>query len=175
MTFIGSEVPTPFGLLSVISQETSLTHKSPVQSVIRAAAFTELLPLIARLYRADHQADVTRGKQPQQIVDTITAWGETGYDAFDQLLIEQSGGPFFQACWTALRTIPAGQVVSYAQLAERAGRPQAMRAAGTACATNLVAPFIPCHRVIKSDGTIGNYGYGIALKQRLLAHEGVEF
>jgi len=85
---------------------------------------------------------------------------------------EQDGGPFFQDVWRAMRDIPAGTTISYAQLAARAGRPRAIRAAGTACASNLLAPFVPCHRVLRSDGAIGGYAYGLAVKDALLAHEG---
>ena len=71
-----------------------------------------------------------------------------------------------------MRKIPAGKTWSYADLAERAGSPSAVRAAGTACAKNLIAPIIPCHRVIKSGGALGNYGYGLKIKEYLLRHEG---
>jgi methylated-DNA-[protein]-cysteine S-methyltransferase len=86
--------------------------------------------------------------------------------------VQQPGAVFMQASWNALRDVMAGTTVSYAQLAAMAGRPAAVRAAGTACATNLVAPFVPCHRVIRSDGSLGNYGFGVTLKRTLLGHEG---
>jgi methylated-DNA-[protein]-cysteine S-methyltransferase len=62
--------------------------------------------------------------------------------------------------------------MSYAQLAEQAGSPAAVRAAGSACGRNVIAPLIPCHRIIRSDGTLGNYGYGAEKKSWLLRHEG---
>jgi len=71
-----------------------------------------------------------------------------------------------------MRQIPPGQTWSYAELAAKAGRPDASRAAGSACARNLVAPFVPCHRVVRSDGTLGGYYYGLPVKEWLLAHEG---
>jgi methylated-DNA-[protein]-cysteine S-methyltransferase len=80
--------------------------------------------------------------------------------------------PFFQELAGALRQVPRGEVVSYGELAALAGRPRAQRAAGTFCARNRLAIFVPCHRVVGSDG-IGSYGsLGVEYKRRLLALEG---
>jgi methylated-DNA-[protein]-cysteine S-methyltransferase len=68
--------------------------------------------------------------------------------------------------------VPYGQVVSYRQLAERAGNPKASRAVGSAMATNPLPIVVPCHRVIRTDGSIGQYGGGVPMKQALLALEG---
>lgn len=92
--------------------------------------------------------------------------------ALEEVEVSQPGGPFRQRTWLAMREIRAGSVDTYGGLAERAGSPRAYRAAGTACAMNLVAPFVPCHRIVASDG-IGAYGYGVHVKAALLAHEGV--
>lgn len=74
----------------------------------------------------------------------------------------------------SLRTVPAGAVVTYQGLAAAVGHPNSQRAIGTTMATNPVAIFVPCHRVIKSDGTIGNYGGGVENKLKLLRAEGFE-
>ena len=72
----------------------------------------------------------------------------------------------------ALRAVPRGEVVTYGDLAERAGRPRAARAAGTFCARNRLAPFVPCHRVVSAAG-LGGYGaLGVEYKRRLLELEG---
>lgn len=91
--------------------------------------------------------------------------------ALDEVEVAQPGGPFQQVVWTAMRTIGPGSIDSYGGLAARAGRPRAYRAVGTACSANLVAPFVPCHRVVSANG-IGGYGYGLAVKRALLEHEG---
>ena len=70
-----------------------------------------------------------------------------------------------------LTQVPYGQVVSYRQLAARAGNPKASRAVGSAMATNPLPIVVPCHRVIRSDGTIGQYGGGVEMKQTLLRLE----
>lgn len=74
----------------------------------------------------------------------------------------------------AMTAIPCGATSSYAELAAAAGRPRAVRAAGSACATNPVPVVVPCHRVLRSDGSLGNYGGGIAMKAELLRREGVQ-
>lgn len=71
----------------------------------------------------------------------------------------------------ALLTIPYGKTVTYAQLAERAGAPRAARAAGTACAKNLLVIVVPCHRVVRAGGAIGQYGGGAEMKRFLLQME----
>ena len=73
-----------------------------------------------------------------------------------------------------MRKIKAGAMESYADLAYRAGSPAAVRAAGSACAKNKIAVIIPCHRIIKSGGAIGAYGWGVNKKIWLLRHEGFE-
>ncbi len=70
-----------------------------------------------------------------------------------------------------LRTIPYGETESYAEVAEAAGSPRAMRAVGSACANNPVPLVIPCHRVVRSDGTLGGYGGGLEIKSALLKME----
>jgi methylated-DNA-[protein]-cysteine S-methyltransferase len=80
---------------------------------------------------------------------------------------------FYGDCARALRGVPRGEVVTYGELAALAGRPGAARAAGTFCARNRLSPFVPCHRVVASNG-IGSYGsLGIEYKRRLLALEHV--
>ena len=104
--------------------------------------------------------------------DAITAWVEGDVDAILDVPVDQPGGPFQQKAWEAMRRVPGGTTVSYADLASLAGNPRAVRAAGTACALNHVAPFVPCHRIIHTDGTISAYGFGPDLKALLLEHEG---
>ena len=86
------------------------------------------------------------------------------------------GGTDFQrSVWDALRTIPAGETLSYAALAERVGRPTAVRAVGLANGTNPIAVIVPCHRVIGSDSSLTGYGGGLDRKRWLLEHEGAAF
>lgn len=90
--------------------------------------------------------------------------------------IDESNGTEFQkTVWRALCAIPAGSVLTYTQLAEKIGRPSAVRAVANACGKNPFAPDVPCHRVLRSDGGLGGYSGagGIATKRKLLAAEGI--
>jgi methylated-DNA-[protein]-cysteine S-methyltransferase len=97
--------------------------------------------------------------------------GETA--AIDAVSVELNGTPFQKSVWTALRRIPCGTTISYAELARRIGAPAAVRAVGTANGANPVAVIVPCHRVIGADGSLTGYGGGLERKQWLLDHEGV--
>jgi AraC family transcriptional regulator of adaptative response/methylated-DNA-[protein]-cysteine methyltransferase len=88
------------------------------------------------------------------------------------LPLDVRGTAFQEAVWRELSRIPPGESVSYAVLAARAGRPNAVRAAGTACGSNQIAVLIPCHRARRGDGTPGGYAYGLERKAALLDKEG---
>jgi methylated-DNA-[protein]-cysteine S-methyltransferase len=93
-------------------------------------------------------------------------------DDFADVALDLDEG-FYGECERALRALPRGEVVTYGELAALAGRPGAARAAGTFCARNRLALFVPCHRVVASDG-IGSYGsLGLDYKRRLLALDGI--
>jgi AraC family transcriptional regulator of adaptative response/methylated-DNA-[protein]-cysteine methyltransferase len=86
--------------------------------------------------------------------------------------IDVSGTAFQRAAWNALRRIPRGRTLSYRQLAARAGRPRSIRAVANACGQNPVAVAIPCHRAVRSDGSLGGFSSGIWRKRFLLKMEG---
>ncbi|RRQ51796.1 methylated-DNA--[protein]-cysteine S-methyltransferase [Sphingorhabdus wooponensis] len=88
-----------------------------------------------------------------------------------QLPLDVGGTDFQMAVWQALQQIPAGETRNYAEIAVAVGKPDAVRAAGTANGANPVSVLIPCHRVIRSDGGLGGYAYGLDRKRRLLAWE----
>ena len=81
------------------------------------------------------------------------------------------GTPFQRRVWDALCAIPSGRTVTYAALAHRIGEPDAVRAVANACAANALALAIPCHRVVRSDGTISGYRWGVERKRAMLARE----
>ncbi len=90
------------------------------------------------------------------------------------LPLDLRGTAFQQRVWAALRTIPSGQTVSYSELAERIGLPSGARAIAGACAANPVALAVPCHRVVRNDGAISGYRWGVERKRALLAREGAK-
>jgi methylated-DNA-[protein]-cysteine S-methyltransferase len=96
--------------------------------------------------------------------------------AIDTVPVRQpTGGAFLAHAWDVLREVRPGEPVSYTELAQLAGNPAAVRAAAQACARNAVALFVPCHRVLRSDGTLGGFRYGLSVKRWLLDHERREY
>ena len=87
--------------------------------------------------------------------------------------LELQGSPFKIRVWSALREIPLGRIVTYGEIAARIGSPRAARAVGQACGSNQVVLFVPCHRVVATQGKLGGFGGGPSLKKALLLHEGV--
>jgi AraC family transcriptional regulator, regulatory protein of adaptative response / methylated-DNA-[protein]-cysteine methyltransferase len=87
------------------------------------------------------------------------------------LPLDLRGTAFQQRVWQALRQIPAGQTISYTELAKRIGLPSATRAVAQACAANPIAVAVPCHRVVRTDGSLSGYRWGVARKRELLARE----
>lgn len=92
---------------------------------------------------------------------------------FDHLdLLDLGGTDFQKSVWKALLEIPYGQTSSYKQIANLIGNPKAVRAIGTACGNNPFLIIIPCHRIVKSDGSLGGFAYGSEIKKKLLKLEG---
>lgn len=87
------------------------------------------------------------------------------------LPLDVAGTVFQQAVWRELARIPPGETLSYAALAAKAGNPKAVRAVGSACGANQVAVLIPCHRALRTDGSLGGYAYGLERKIELLKRE----
>ena len=87
------------------------------------------------------------------------------------VMLHLAGTDFQRRAWAAMRQIPYGTTISYAQQARRVGAPRATRAVGSANGANPVPIIVPCHRVIASDGSLGGYALGLAMKRRLLALE----
>ncbi|MDD2050178.1 bifunctional DNA-binding transcriptional regulator/O6-methylguanine-DNA methyltransferase Ada [Pseudomonas putida] len=87
------------------------------------------------------------------------------------LPLDLRGTAFQERVWQALRTIPAGTTASYAEIAQRIGSPKAVRAVAQACAANALAVAIPCHRVVRSDGNLSGYRWGVERKRQLLERE----
>jgi AraC family transcriptional regulator of adaptative response/methylated-DNA-[protein]-cysteine methyltransferase len=101
-----------------------------------------------------------------QVVGLVEAPG-LGVD----LPLDVRGTAFQQRVWQALREIPAGKTTTYSRLARRIGAPKSVRAVASACAANALAVAIPCHRVVRSDGGLSGYRWGVERKRALLARE----
>lgn len=119
------------------------------------------------------ESDAVRD-DPSGMADALRRYFDGDLEAIADLPVRfDRGTPFQQEVWAALRTIPLGETISYAELAEMVGRPTGYRAVGSANGQNPVGIVVPCHRVIAADGTLGGYAGGLDRKRWLLAHEGV--
>ena len=106
----------------------------------------------------------------EQLVAKVVGFVEAPARGFD-LPLDIRGTAFQQRVWQALREIPAGSTASYSDIAARIGAPKAVRAVGQACGANHIAVAIPCHRVVRTDGDLSGYRWGIERKRALLARE----
>jgi methylated-DNA-[protein]-cysteine S-methyltransferase len=160
MTLIGTTVETPFGDMSLIG-----THEC-----LHVASFTnDLDELRDRLQPSLRREPVRRGETSAAAALRDYFAGDVG--ALGAVAVSQPGGPFHARVWAEMRDVTPGTTVSYAELAARAGAPRAVRAAGSACARNAICLFVPCHRIVRSNGSLGGYYYGLDTKRRLLEHE----
>ncbi|HRK39142.1 MAG TPA: methylated-DNA--[protein]-cysteine S-methyltransferase [Burkholderiaceae bacterium] len=125
--------------------------------------------LLSRQYREELVISTTAAPAP--IVAALAAYFDGEISALDALPVHHGGTAFQQTVWQALRTIPAGQTLSYGALAQRIGHPAAVRAVGLANGANPVAIVVPCHRVIGANGQLTGYGGGLDRKRWLLDHE----
>lgn len=112
------------------------------------------------------------GSMDELVEGALAAIARPG--AASRLPIDVAGTEFQERVWSELRKIPAGETRSYAEIADAIGQPKAVRAVGSANGENHVAVLIPCHRVIRSDGSLGGYAGGLDRKRRLLQSEGAE-
>jgi methylated-DNA-[protein]-cysteine S-methyltransferase len=110
-------------------------------------------------------------RDPHGLTSALSLYFAGYLNVIDKLPVETGGTPFQREVWRALRTIPSGTTISYAQLAAQIGRPAAVRAVGLANGSNPVPIVVPCHRVIGSNGSLTGYGGGLDRKRWLLHHE----
>lgn len=152
-------LPTPVGPLSIVSDD---------REHLRAIYWdVDVSGLEQRLH-----ADLVDTRDAGGFTSALADYFSGRLDAIDHLAVFASGTPFQKQVWTALRTIPLGTTISYRQLAERIGRPAAVRAVGTANGSNPISIVVPCHRVIGADNSLTGYGGGLERKAWLLQHEG---
>jgi methylated-DNA-[protein]-cysteine S-methyltransferase len=131
------------------------------------AALDDLLPLIHPTLRPTELTEGDLGT----VGEAIARYHAGELSAIDDVPVRQRSGEFLEHAWDVLRTVPAGAAITYTEYAAKSGRPAAVRGAASACARNAAALFVPCHRVIRTDGTLGGFRWGLETKQRLLEHE----
>jgi methylated-DNA-[protein]-cysteine S-methyltransferase len=116
-------------------------------------------------------ASVRRLADAGQVTEAVCRYHAGELAAVDAIPVRQHSGEFLRHAWDVLRAVPAGAPVTYTEYAAKAGRPLAVRAAASACARNAAALFVPCHRVLRRDGSLGGFRWGLPVKRWLLDHE----
>ncbi|MDB4888473.1 MAG: ada [Gemmatimonadetes bacterium] len=158
-------VPTTLGLLLVAVTE---------RGVCSVSLGDEEASLVSALRNEYPGAELERATDANdRLVDAVVAHVEGRTSAAD-LPLDVRATSFQWQVWRALQRIPEGATRSYQAVAEELGRPTAARAVARACASNRIAVLIPCHRVVRGDGGLGGYRWGIARKAALLAREGAQ-
>ncbi|GAB3143517.1 methylated-DNA--[protein]-cysteine S-methyltransferase [Micromonospora sonneratiae] len=158
-----TRIDTPAGPLSIIANP---------DGAVRAAGFgTDDETLMAVAHPSMRAAVVPR-PDLGPVTTAVLSYLDGELDAIDEVPVEQyTGGQFMAHAWQTLRQVKAGEPITYTGFAELAGRPPAVRAAAAACARNAAALFVPCHRVLRTDGGLGGYRWGLPVKKWLLSHE----
>lgn len=156
---------TPIGEMLIVTDDAD--H-------LRATDWTDYESRLQRLFRLHYGERGYRlesSPRPLPVTDTLRRYfaGETSI--IDTLPVKTGGTAFQRLVWQALRQIPCGTTVSYAQIAEQIGHPRAVRAVGLANGANPVGVVVPCHRVVGANGSLTGYGGGMHRKAWLLQHE----
>ena len=161
-TILASTMTTPVGPLTLLVND----------GQVCAGGFTDDVDHLTCFTRKKHrtaQIEVVEDLGP--IAEALEAYFRGKVTALDSIPVSVQGGPFQERVWAALREIPPGTPTTYHALAVRLGGEKLARAVGMANATNPIAPIIPCHRLIGSDGHLTGYYWGLSRKRWLLDHE----
>jgi methylated-DNA-[protein]-cysteine S-methyltransferase len=168
LVFKLERMPTPCGELSIATD---------ADGALRALDWVDHEWRMRQLLKQQYSSDDVQLSGPVRAVSNASSvlgsYFAGDLRAIEALVVRTGGTPFQREVWAALRTIPAGQTISYGALAKRLNRPSAVRAVGMANGANPISIVVPCHRVIGGDGSLTGYGGGLPRKRWLLEHEGV--
>lgn len=166
MQLYSETLKTPTGEMQLLTD---------ANGAVRALEWTDLSQRRARLLKRQYPKQSFRietAPAPTKAFKALADYFDGKLNALEDLAVIHGGTPFQREVWTALRTIPVGQTVSYGDLAQRIKRPKAVRALGLANGANPIGIITPCHRVIGRKGALTGYGGGLERKRWLLTHEG---
>jgi methylated-DNA-[protein]-cysteine S-methyltransferase len=161
MNAIIQTIETPDGALTILADDR--------QRVLSSGWTDDVEAILGRLHPALLPEDVTEGRT--DAADAAFAYYDGDLTAIDTVTVRQRGTAMQNAGWAALRMITPGRPLTYTEFAIRLGSPRAVRAAASICAKNAPALFVPCHRVLRSDGTLGGFAWGLSVKRSLLDRE----
>lgn len=140
-------------------------------AVLASGWTAELGALLPQVHPALRPGDVAWSADLGAVTTAVRDYHRGQLGVIDTVVVRQRSGEFLDHAWEVLRTVPAGEPVTYTEYAALAGRPAAVRAAASACARNAVALFVPCHRVLRVGGALGGFRWGTPTKRWLLDHE----
>ncbi|MBD0322867.1 MAG: methylated-DNA--[protein]-cysteine S-methyltransferase [Aldersonia sp.] len=163
MTATHATVATPRGPFTVLAD--------PDGAVLASGWTADVDALRVLVHPSLRPTDSAERTELGAITRALTAYLDGDVTAVDAVEVTQRSGAFLEHAWKVLRTVPAGNPVTYREFAELAGSPAAIRAAANACARNAAALFVPCHRVVRTDGGMGGFRWGTEVKRWLLDHE----
>ena len=154
---------TPAGPLTIVASDAG---------AVRAAGFTADVDALLALIHPSLRGPTRQRAVLGPVTAAVAGYLDGDLAAIDAVPVEQhAGGEFLGHAWQVLREVKPGAPVTYTAYAGLAGRPRAVRAAAAASARNAAALFVPCHRVLRTDGSLGGYRWGLPVKRWLLDHE----
>ncbi|AEG43096.1 methylated-DNA--[protein]-cysteine S-methyltransferase [Isoptericola variabilis] len=170
MTARATTLATPDGPFSLVVSDGAVLASGWTDDVASLVALVHptLRPSDVQEVDAD---DASADPDLAEPAKAVAAYYAGDPHAVGRVPVRQRSGSYRELAWDVLRQVGPGERVTYTEYAARTGRPAAVRAAAGACATNAAALFVPCHRVLRSDGSLGGFRYGLAIKERLLARE----
>ncbi|GAA5200013.1 methylated-DNA--[protein]-cysteine S-methyltransferase [Microbacterium jejuense] len=154
-------IDTPDGAFTILSDERG--------HVLASGWTADRDAILVRLAAGARPTEVREGET--DAASAVAAYYEGDLAAIDAVPVAQHGTVMQLAGWAALRTIEPGRPLTYSEFATLLGSPSAVRAAASICARNAPALFVPCHRVLRTDGSLGGFAWGLPVKQRLLDRE----
>lgn len=161
MTATIQTIDTPDGPFTIVADE---------RGAVLASGWTaDPAAAIARIHPSLRPAAVTEGET--DAASAVRAYYAGDLAAIDRVEVRQHGTSMQETGWDALRAIEPGSPLTYTEFAVQLGQPSAVRAAASVCARNAPALFVPCHRVLRTDGSLGGFAWGVDVKERLLARE----
>lgn len=163
MTALIQTVATPDGPFTILADDR--------QRVLASGWTADHETIVGRVRAADRPRVVQEGETDAAIA--VAAYYAGDLAAIEDVAVAQFGTPGQLAGWAGLRRIRPGRPLTYTEFAAALGTPAAVRAAASICARNAPALFVPCHRVLRSDGSLGGFAWGLDVKERLLARESI--
>lgn len=161
MTALIQTLDTPDGPFTILADER--------QRVLVSGWTDDVEAILGRL-PSRSRPDAVREAETDA-AGAVRAYYAGDVTAIDAVPVAQTGTALQLAGWAALRGIAPGEPLTYTGFAARLGNPRAVRAAASICARNAPALFVPCHRVLRTDGSLGGFAWGLPVKERLLARE----